>query len=362
VALLDTGVYPDHEDLTVRDYLSFCADEADPADKNGHGTNLAGLICSPRNGKGIIGVAPECSLSSAKVLNSSGSGTFEDILRALNWCSNSRVDVVVMSFGVANGTNANIEAKLNQMEESGVIVVTGPRAIDGRPIFPGVCNSVIAVAPPSSQFQSYNHDRYADNKGTPNCANFESVFGDQLSTRRDPEIAILTGDGGEEIAFIAADFCLRSVQHAAPGALSHYGQGMAYDSVVSDIVKKTRLVREQRGEIPILWTMHFPPVSAVPTELALRQYEQVQTAAREVGVDRILAGHLHRTQVFRQNGLTVYSSGSATSVDCDNANAIHLFEFIVDNRSLVEVSKQDFVWRRTAFIPADQDKVEAASL
>jgi predicted phosphodiesterase len=108
--------------------------------------------------------------------------------------------------------------------------------------------------------------------------------------------------------------------------------------------------------------MHFPPVSAVPTELALRQYEQVQTAAREVGVDRILAGHLHRTQVFRQNGLTVYSSGSATSVDCDNANAIHLFEFIVDNRSLVEVSKQDFVWRRTAFIPADQDKVEAASL
>jgi subtilisin family serine protease len=158
VALLDTGVYPDHEDLTVRDYLSFCADDADPADKNGHGTNLAGLICSPRNGKGIIGVAPECSLSSAKVLNSSGSGTFEDILRALNWCSNSRVDVVVMSFGVANGTNANIEAKLNQMEESGVIVVTGPRAIDGRPIFPGVCNSVIAVAPPSSQFQSYSGD------------------------------------------------------------------------------------------------------------------------------------------------------------------------------------------------------------
>jgi hypothetical protein len=97
-------------------------------------------------------------------------------------------------------------------------------------------------------FFAGNHDRYADNKGTPNCANFESVFGDQLSTRRDPEIAILTGDGGEEIAFIAADFCLRSVQHAAPGALSHYGQGMAYDSVVSDIVKKTRLVRDNAAK------------------------------------------------------------------------------------------------------------------
>ena len=125
-------------------------------------------------------------------------------------------------------------------------------------------------------FFAGNHDRYADNKGTPNSANFENVFSSELAARKsDPNIAILTGDGGEQIAFIAADFCLKSAQHAGPGTLSYYGQGIAYPQVVRDIVKKTKLVRKQHGEIPILWTMHFPPVSAVSTNLRILHWQRI---------------------------------------------------------------------------------------
>lgn len=148
--LFDTGVDTSHEDLRISDSQSFCSDEHDPLDHNGHGTETAGIICAPKNGRGIIGVAPEVSLISLKVLNSGGSGTIDDIKTAIAWCLKQvqESDVLCLNFGTVREPDPQFQDAVLALANSGAIVVTGPAAErNGSSIFPGNCKGVISVAP-----------------------------------------------------------------------------------------------------------------------------------------------------------------------------------------------------------------------
>ena len=159
VAVLSTGIYTPHEDLAVVKQVSFAAEDPDPQDKNGAGTNCAGLVAARRNSKGIIGVAPEASLVSVKVL--SPDGTAEDIYRALDWCVSAKLDVVMLPFGGAGPCAPEFEDRLLVLAQGGSIVLCGPRgANDGQPIFPGCCKSIISVGSPPNEWHSDDADLY----------------------------------------------------------------------------------------------------------------------------------------------------------------------------------------------------------
>lgn len=70
-------------------------------DGYGHGTHVAGIIAARDNGIGVVGVAPNASLWSVRVLDSSGSGTLDSITCGLDWIHENRdiIDVVNMSLG-----------------------------------------------------------------------------------------------------------------------------------------------------------------------------------------------------------------------------------------------------------------------
>lgn len=94
VALLDTGIDRGHEDLYVnvvkdRDGewgLDAVNKDRDPADDNGHGTHVAGIIgAAGNNGKGVVGVNWTVGLLGVKVLDAGGAGYDSQIIAGLDY-------------------------------------------------------------------------------------------------------------------------------------------------------------------------------------------------------------------------------------------------------------------------------------
>ena len=107
VAILDTGLDPDHIDGngTVIDQATstFFTPSVTPdpgprwLDDNFHGTHVGGLVTT--NNIGTAGVAPNVTLVAVKVLNASGSGSFADVISAIYYATNVHVQVINMSLG-----------------------------------------------------------------------------------------------------------------------------------------------------------------------------------------------------------------------------------------------------------------------
>ena len=102
VLVLDTG-YCTHSDLDggmIREESkSFLSDEIFPDDLNGHGSHVCGIIGARKNNQGMVGVAPECKIITAKVLGKNGSGGFKSIRDALEYAIKVKPDVINMSLG-----------------------------------------------------------------------------------------------------------------------------------------------------------------------------------------------------------------------------------------------------------------------
>lgn len=85
LAVLDTGIDPDHPDLedAIVGMKDFTGDGME--DVNGHGTNCAGIIAARLNDIGFVGVAPKCDLLIGKVLGNDGSGSSAGIADGVKW-------------------------------------------------------------------------------------------------------------------------------------------------------------------------------------------------------------------------------------------------------------------------------------
>ena len=135
VAVLDTGLRTTHVDFAGRVVpgRNFTADNggnpADPADGNGHGTNVAGIICA---GKVHTGIAPGARVVPLKVLSNGGGGDFSQIRDALQWVLDNRanlgISAVCMSLGASDNLSSDgglgndaIGARLKKLTDAGVV-------------------------------------------------------------------------------------------------------------------------------------------------------------------------------------------------------------------------------------------------
>ncbi len=89
VAILDTGIDYTHPDLAsiYAGGYDFVNGDTSPMDDNGHGTHVAGTIAAVYNGTGVAGVAPGVEVYALKVLDRRGSGSFSNIIAALEWAT-----------------------------------------------------------------------------------------------------------------------------------------------------------------------------------------------------------------------------------------------------------------------------------
>lgn len=149
VAVLDSGVDNDHEDISSKvlpERANF-SDAPTGEDKYGHGTHVAGIIAATRdNTVGVAGVCPDCRILDVKVLNDNGSGSASRIANGINWAIEKDAKIINMSLGL-RVSSRTLETAVNNAWNAGAVIVaaagnTGTQA----KIYPGAYPNVIAVA------------------------------------------------------------------------------------------------------------------------------------------------------------------------------------------------------------------------
>lgn len=153
VAVLDTGIDYRHPDLAPNyaGGYNFVARNNNPLDDHGHGTHVAGTIAAAVNGNGIKGVAPGARLYGLKVLNSSGAGSYSNIIAALEWCVANKMQIASMSLGASKNSKALHEA-CTAAFKAGVLLVAAagnsgqPGGFTVTVEYPAVFGAVMAVA------------------------------------------------------------------------------------------------------------------------------------------------------------------------------------------------------------------------
>jgi subtilisin len=155
IAILDTGVDLDHPDLQVAGDVTFIEGTTSGDDDNGHGTLVAGIIGALDNDIGVIGVAPEASLYSVKVLKEDGTGPMSSILSGIEWSVDNNMQVINMSFGGGFEWTYSAREALQIAYDSGTVMVAG--AGNGGAIWsPARYQPVIAVGATDEQDALYN--------------------------------------------------------------------------------------------------------------------------------------------------------------------------------------------------------------
>ncbi len=108
VAVLDTGVDPNHPDISPR-LIDFAElDQSGKVVKQGlaaardsgrHGTHVSGTIVGGNASGGWIGMAPEAELIVGLVLDGDKGGTLAQVIGGIDWAVNSGAHVINMSLG-----------------------------------------------------------------------------------------------------------------------------------------------------------------------------------------------------------------------------------------------------------------------
>jgi subtilisin family serine protease/subtilisin-like proprotein convertase family protein len=141
VAVVDSGVDYNHQDIAANMWhnptensdgisgdlygANFVGSTptGDPMDDFGHGTHVAGIIGAVgNNGIGVSGVAWNVQLMAVKFLDSTGSGSTANAVKAINWAVSHGAKVINNSWG-GGGYNSALDSAIANARNQGVIFV-----------------------------------------------------------------------------------------------------------------------------------------------------------------------------------------------------------------------------------------------
>ncbi len=166
VAILDTGIDQDHEDLSakivdkVNDQKNF-TDSPTIDDLYGHGTHVGGIVAAVTNNNiGVAGGCPNCQLMNGKVLNDSGSGAYSWIANGIVWASDNNAKVINMSLG-GSVKSFTLENAVNYAWSKGVVVVAAAgNSANPSKTYPAAYTNAIAVAATNNKDQKASFSSY----------------------------------------------------------------------------------------------------------------------------------------------------------------------------------------------------------
>lgn len=150
VAVLDTGIDSDHDDLVLAGGVSFVDYTVSYDDDNGHGTNVAGIIGAQNNDIGVVGMAPFAKLYAIKVLDATGTGYLSDLIAGIDWSIENNMDIINLSLNTTIDSPA-LHRAVDEAYRSGLLVVaaagnSGNEEGTGDTMqYPAKYNSVISV-------------------------------------------------------------------------------------------------------------------------------------------------------------------------------------------------------------------------
>ena len=162
IAILDTGIDKDHEDLAAKTVarVNFTGTVSDD-DLYGHGTHVAGIASAlTNNAKGVAGLGYEASLMSVKVLDDSGSGYYSWIANGISWAADNGARVINLSLGGSSGSTT-LENAVDYAWSKGVVLACAA-GNSGNPsrTYPAYYTNCIATAATDSNDQKASWSSY----------------------------------------------------------------------------------------------------------------------------------------------------------------------------------------------------------
>lgn len=122
--VIDTGIDLEHTDLNTSKpcHANFVTRGSNSADDGqGHGTHVAGSIAAKNNTQDVVGVAANAYVCAVRVLDNSGSGTWEWVTNGVNYVAANAAsgDAANMSLG-GSGSNATLEKAIADAAAKGI--------------------------------------------------------------------------------------------------------------------------------------------------------------------------------------------------------------------------------------------------
>lgn len=151
IAVIDTGVMTDHEDLWAkvvpgRNVITGAQNPTNVYDDHGHGTFVAGVAAAMTNNVfGIAGVTWGSKIMPIKALDADGYGTEADAAAGIIWAADHGAKIINMSFGGYDDVPVEHDA-INYASTKGcVLVAASGNDNSDAPFYPAAYEQVIAV-------------------------------------------------------------------------------------------------------------------------------------------------------------------------------------------------------------------------
>ncbi len=146
VAVLDTGIDIDHEDLAGRVAAEIDFSGSSPGDVYGHGTPIAGIIAADAaNGLGVIGLAPDSLLLNVKVADDDGKCRLSALVEGIIWAVNHGALVINVSIEMKDASTVLEEAVDYAWSHGALVVAAAGNDGNSVRVYPAACANSLAV-------------------------------------------------------------------------------------------------------------------------------------------------------------------------------------------------------------------------
>ncbi|MBU9711310.1 S8 family peptidase [Evansella tamaricis] len=149
IAIVDSGIDPDHFDLAEKILDGYNAFEDNRAyeDDHGHGTHVAGVAGAITNNlDGVAGISWNNPLLAVKVLDHNAEGNSFTIAKGIAWAVDHGAKVINLSLGDSHHSDIMYEAIRYAYENDVVLIAASGNDNIDTPMYPAAYEEVLAVA------------------------------------------------------------------------------------------------------------------------------------------------------------------------------------------------------------------------
>ncbi|MBR1877347.1 MAG: S8 family serine peptidase [Lachnospiraceae bacterium] len=238
VAVIDTGVYAGHEDLTgrVTDYSSV-TDFENMKDYSGHGTHVAGIVAAAAgNNKGGVGIAPEASILAIPVFVENYYES-ADLAKGIDFVTNNDkplADVINMSLGGPLYSEVE-QTAITKAHDAGIAVCVSMGNDAANPLkYPAGYDNVIAVAAVDESRQKSDFSTYGEwaDISAPGTAIFSTWNGSTENAPGEKQDYYASWDGTSMACPVVSGVCALYIS-----ALKEAGKEWDPDMIEADLKK-----------------------------------------------------------------------------------------------------------------------------